>query len=386
MSHNGWCVFICRLYWSTWNMFRLNSVKNKVMNVSWFKIYFQWGDKKEKNEKRICRKLNPDTFVKYVGTCFMGTIVSLLNGWGQNRPVGTMCKILQKENMIDRDEKGMQCIKCCADIGLMCDPNDQVYVIFEWNNAIKSPSTDTLLSYMCNQACELLVSGSPRIGKSLEVFWAAVKLWEEGNDVIWLNHRERDCIVIFMPAGADHALNFHCIDSKVISENIIHNLGETTMLIHDGWTEQQKGATNLQPEYTQSHQVCVASGHIAVHKTDFQQLSYSSWDLDELVAAMDSSEFIKEMFIRSSMISLYDILAEYFETFIHKEDNDRIEGNTVEFVLDTLAALQKKVREENTLMLDNAKMLLNDKQIILDKLIEWKHYGAGANARHFCQS
>ena len=26
---------------ATWNMFRLNSVKNKVMNVSWFKIYFQ---------------------------------------------------------------------------------------------------------------------------------------------------------------------------------------------------------------------------------------------------------------------------------------------------------------------------------------------------------
>ena len=95
-----------------------------------------------------------------------------------------------------------------------------------------------------------------------------------------------------MPAGADHALNFHCIDSKVISEDIIHNLGETTMLIHDGWTEQQKGATNLQPEYTQSHQVHVASGQVAVHKTDFQQLSYSGWDLDELVAAMDSSEFI----------------------------------------------------------------------------------------------
>ena len=67
------------------------------------------------------------------------------------------------------------------------------------------------------------------------------------------------------------------------------------MLIHDGWTVQQKGATNLQLEYTQSHQVCVASGQVAVHKTNFQQLSYSSWDLDELVAAMDSSEFIKEI-------------------------------------------------------------------------------------------
>ena len=136
-----------------------------------------------------------------------------------------------------------------------------------------------------------------------------------------------------------------------------------------GWTAQQKGATNLQPEYTQSHQVRVASSKVAVHKTDFQLLSYSGWDLDELVAAMDSSEFIKDLFIGSSVISLYDILAEYFETFIHKED-ERIDENTLKFVLDTLADLQKEVKEENTLMLDNAKMLLNDKQIILDKFIE----------------
>ena len=167
-----------------------------------------------------------------------------------------------------------------------------------------------------------------------------------------------------MPAGADHALNFHHIDAKLISEDITHNLGETTMLIHDGWTAQQKGATNLQPEYTQSCQVCVASSKVAVHKTDFQLLSYSGWDLNELVAAMDSSEFIG-----SSMISLYDILAEYFETFIHKED-ERINEKTLKFVLDTLVDLQKEVKEENTLMLDNAKMLLNNKQIILDKLIE----------------
>ena len=100
---------------------------------------------------------------------------------------------------------------------------------------------------------------------------------------------------------------------------------------------------------------------------------------------MDSSEFIKHLFIGSSMISLYDILAEYFETFIHKED-ERIEENTLKFVLDTLADLQKEVKEENTLMLDNAKMLLTNKNIILIKLIEQKHYGAGANARHFCQS
>ena len=82
------------------------------------------------------------------------------------------------------------------------------------------------------------------------------------------------------------------------------------------------------------------------------------------------------------MISLYDILAEYFETSIHKEDAS-IQENTLKFVLDTLADLQKEVKEENTLMLDNAKMLLNDKQIILNKLIEQKHYGAGANVRHF---
>ena len=313
--------------------------------------------------------MNLDTFVKYVRTCFMGTIVSLLKGWGQNRPVGAMCKILQKENMIDWDEKGMQCIKCCADVGLTCDPNDQVHMIFEWKDDRKSPSTETLFSYMHNKACELLVSGSPRIGKSLKIFWAAVQLWEEGNNVIGLNHRERDCNVIFMPAGADHALNFHCIDAKLISEDITHNLGETTMLMHDGWTVQQKGATNLQPEYTQSCQVRVASGKVAVHKTYFQLLSYSGWDLDELVAAMDSSEVIKDLFIGSSMISLYDKFAEYFETFIHKED-ERIDENTLKFVRDTLADLQKEVKEENTLMSDNAKMLLNDKQIIFDKLIE----------------
>ena len=172
-----------------------------------------------------------------------------------------------------------------------------------------------------------------------------------------------------MPAGEKYALSFHRIDAKLISEDIVHNLGEATMLIHDGWTLAQKGETKLQPEYTQSCQVCVASGQVAVHKTNFKLLSYSSWDLDELVAAMDSSEFIKDLFIGSSMISLYDILAEYFETFIHKED-ERIEENTLKFVLDTLADLQKEVKEENTLMLDNAKMLLNNKQIILNKLIE----------------
>ena len=264
----------------------------------------------------------------------MGTIVSLLKGWGKNRPVGAMCKILEKEDMIGWDEKGMQLIKCCGDIGLMHDPNDQVHVIFEWKDDIKSPSTETLLSYMGNIACELLVSGSPRIGKSLEVFWAAMQLWEKGNDVVWLNHGERDCNVISMPAGEEHALHFHRIDAKLISEDIIHNLGETTMLIRDGWTSEQKGETKLQPEYTQSHQVHVASGQDAVDKTNLKLLSYSSWDQDELVTAMDSSEFIKDLFIGSSMISLYDILAEYFETFIHKGDAD-IPEDTLKFVLDT---------------------------------------------------
>ena len=82
------------------------------------------------------------------------------------------------------------------------------------------------------------------------------------------------------------------------------------------------------------------------------------------------------------MILLYDISPEYFETFIHKED-ERIEENTLKFVLDTLADLQKEVKEENTLMLHNAKMLLTNKHIILIKLIERKHYGVEANARHF---
>ena len=156
-----------------------------------------------------------------------------------------MCKILEKEDMIGWDEKGMWLIKCCGDIGLMRDPNDQVCVIFEQKDDIRSPSTETLFSYMGIIACELLVSGSPGIGKSLEVFCAAVQLWEKGNNGVWLNHGERDCNVIFMPAGEEHALNFHCIDAKLISEDIIHNLGETAMLIHDGWTLEQKGETDF---------------------------------------------------------------------------------------------------------------------------------------------
>ena len=39
----------------------------------------------KEEQKKICRELNLDTFVKYVGTCFMGTIVSLLKGWGKKQ-------------------------------------------------------------------------------------------------------------------------------------------------------------------------------------------------------------------------------------------------------------------------------------------------------------
>ena len=92
------------------------------------------------------------------------------------------------------------------------------------------------------------------------------------------------------------------------------------------------------------------------------------------------------MFIGSSMISLYNILAEYFETFIHKED-ESIEENTLKFVLDTLADLQKEVKEENTLMLGNAKMLLTNKNIILIELFEHKNtMGQEQMQDIFCQS
>ena len=40
----------------------------------------------EEEQKRICRELNPDTFVKYVGTCFMGRKEKgdIANCWGHN--------------------------------------------------------------------------------------------------------------------------------------------------------------------------------------------------------------------------------------------------------------------------------------------------------------
>ena len=63
--------------------------------------------KEEEEQKRICRQLNMNTFVKYVGTCFMKTIVSLLQAWGNNRPVGTRCKILEKVDMTGWDENRM---------------------------------------------------------------------------------------------------------------------------------------------------------------------------------------------------------------------------------------------------------------------------------------
>ena len=67
--------------------------------------------------------------------------------------------------------------------------------------------------------------------------------------------------------------------------------------------------TTHQPAYTQSCQVCVVSGKVGISRTNFKQISYASWDLVELVKAMDSSKFIKDLFIASSMISFYDILA-----------------------------------------------------------------------------
>ena len=330
--------------------------------------YYFYAGKRRRTEKNM-QTIEQGHVFQVCRNLFHGNYSVFVAGLGKNRPVGARCKILEMADMIGWDEKWMRIIKCCGDIGLMHDPKDQVCVIFEWKDEKKSPSTETLLTYMRKKGCELLVSGSPGIGKSLEVFWAAVQYWQEGSDVVWLNHAERDLNVIFMPAGEKYALSFHCIDAKLISEDIVHNLGEATMLIHDGWTSAQKVETKLQPEYTQSCQVCVPSGKTAVNRIDFKLLSYSGWDLDELVKAMDSSKFIKDLFIGSSMISLYNILAEYFETFIHNEDAN-IPQDTLKFVLDTLANLQKKVKEENRLMLDNAKKLLNDKTILLNKLIE----------------
>ena len=185
----------------------------------------------------------------------------------------------------------------------------------------------------------------------------------------------------FMPASENYALSFHHIDSNIISQDIIHNLGENTMLIHDGWTLGHTSDATLQPSFTQSCQVHVASGKVAVSRTNFNNISYASWDLAELVKAMDSSKFIKDLFFASSMISFYDILAEYFKTFIHQKD-DNIPQDKLDFILDTLATLQKKDKEENVLALDYCRVLLK-REILLKKLIAWKHYGAGANARPF---
>ena len=56
------------------------------------------------------------------------------------------------------------------------------------------------------------------------------------------------------------------------------------------------------------------------------------------------------------MIS-YDILAEYFKMFIHQKD-DNVPQDKLDFILNTLATLQKKDKEEKLLSLDYAKMLL----------------------------
>ena len=209
-----------------------------------------------------------------------------------------------------------------------------------------------------------------------------MELWQKGNDIIWLNHGERDCNVLFIPASEKYALSFQCIDPKIISGDIVNNLGGDALLIHDGWTSGDTSDTIHQPAYTQSHQVYVASGKVGTSRTNFKQISYASWDLVELVKAIDNSMFIKDLFIASSMISFYDILAEYFETFIHQED-DNIPQAKLDFVLATLATLQKKDKEENVVNIDYAKMLLERREILVNKLIAWKHYGAGANARNF---
>ena len=41
-------------------------------------------EKNKDEQKEICRQLNMDMFVKYEGTCFVDTLVSLLKVWGNN--------------------------------------------------------------------------------------------------------------------------------------------------------------------------------------------------------------------------------------------------------------------------------------------------------------
>ena len=187
-----------------------------------------------------------------------------------------------------------------------------------------------------------------------------------------------------MPASEKYALSFHHIDSSIISEDIVHNLGGDAMLYMMGGHLDTLVMQHFSQAYTQSHQVCVASSKVGTGKTHFKQLSYASWDLDEFVKAMDSSKFIKDMFIASSMISFYDILVEYFETFIHQRD-DNIPQDKLDFVLDTLATLEKRDKEEKLLSLDYAKMLLEKNEILLNKLIGWKHYGLEQMQEIFCQ-
>ena len=102
-----------------------------------------------------------------------------------------------------------------------------------------------------------------------------------------------------MPASEKYALSFHCIDSKIINEDIVNNLGGDTLLIHDGLTLGDTSDTTHQPAYTKSYQLHVASGKVGISRTNFKQISYASWDLLELVKAMDSSKFIKDLFIAS---------------------------------------------------------------------------------------
>ena len=161
-----------------------------------------------------------------------------------------------------------------------------------------------------------------------------------------------------MPAGAEHALNFHHIDAKLISEDITHNLGETAMLIHDGWTAQKKGETKLQPEYTQSCQVCVASSKVAVYKTNFKLF----WLESGWVGGSNGQLRVHK---RSVHWIINDIIVQHIGRVlwnIHSQGRCQHTRKYIEILLETWADLQKEVKEENTLMLDNTKMLLNDKQ------------------------
>ena len=179
----------------------------------------------------ICSKLNDADFIKYKGTCFVHTLVSLLRDWGQNNPVEAQCKILKEEDMIKTEETGdtLWKVKCCGDVGLTINPKDQVWVIFNRPEQ-KMPSVEELVTKMEKVACKLIVLGTPGIGKSLQVFWAAVQMWKKGNNVVWVNNRETSMNVLFMPNGSDSALCFYDIGPDLIKNDL-----EKTWLLNVCW-------------------------------------------------------------------------------------------------------------------------------------------------------